>query len=213
MKVQAFIEHIVNLSLKLEAGEASGTIADASLILLSAIETLAAELWPKGGSKKRFVELLARHSQAEPTPKTLSLPLLHQKLSKGVKFLDSRLKRLEGGEFSGDQSDLSEKEVLKNCEDLSGISLREYSYASVIYTELRCGFVHNYMPGNNATNSTMTHSTKPIRYTGLPGSRQIFVETEYLRSLLKNIDQATLKDIENSKTRGAPQKWWIQGAE
>ena len=93
--------------------------------------------------------------------------------------------------------------------------VRRYSYASLLYEEIRCGYSHEYAPGANA-------------YSWLPGQRSggtaatyvnfgfpdpvrlIHFHIEWIAELPVEI-AVSLDKQELALPFGEPAKWWIDG--
>ena len=90
--------------------------------------------------------------------------------------------------------DLNEKDVVKSCPILKLSDIRKYSYAHLLYEQIRCGFVHQYRPGDKASDhDSLRHIAK------IPES-----DISYLN---KNIDAKTYRVIY------FPLKWIARVAE
>lgn len=122
--------------------------ADVVLILCSVLSACASWRWPGTDKKdtKRFVELLVKHSPVEFKTSWVSVPCLiyKGKIDKNKTPLGKVASSLE--EIASDKVDLSFEDAVQTYRDVEGgvKTLRKYCYAALIYTQLRCGYSHEY---------------------------------------------------------------------
>ncbi|MES2237889.1 MAG: hypothetical protein V4500_09095 [Pseudomonadota bacterium] len=211
----------------LARGEAGGSYSEAVILVCAALSALAAEVWP-GHNKidqARFIELLVRLGPTPNIPMTISVPLLvrHVELTSsksGAQLLrDTFLPFSATRIVTGPEVDKSEDEVLSIYPDLSAKDIRKFSYAYLLYKEVRSAHAHEYKPGAKADSWSMTMSGgQSVSYVnrllaaGIPKtSRLIHFPIAWLAKLA--IDIAMDIDIHRaSLPRLAPASWWIDGA-
>jgi hypothetical protein len=135
----------------LEDGIHGPGYSEGVIILCTCISAMASRLWfeDKHSDRKRFTEILTMFSEPELDTTKISMPLLSQDddfWKKQLSFTDKNL-RLTGA------NDKSESELLNICissQASSRKTLRQYSYANILYRDLRCGFSQTYVPSGNA---------------------------------------------------------------
>jgi hypothetical protein len=128
--------------------------AEAAMILCGVLNALAAELWPgKGKDKQRFVELLVRYAGTRLCMTTISIPLLigHLGNAKDAQHLREYVQSVDHSLASrvltGPEIDLTESEAASLCPNVPAWMLRHFSYAALLYEEIRCGYAHEYVHG------------------------------------------------------------------
>ena len=78
---QEWVTQKLDIAERLFNGECKGSYPEAILITSASINAIASELWPgKGIDRSRFVELLIKYALIDPSPTTVSVPLLIQHL-------------------------------------------------------------------------------------------------------------------------------------
>ena len=145
-----------NIALRLASGERGGSYDDAVVILCAAIGALAADVRRgKTQDRKKYIEVLVAFACALGTAR-ISIPLLVASLRKQKQ--DSQADILENAflnfgptqVLTGDLVDKPEQEVVRLCPSLGLREIRRFSYANLLYKEIRCGYVHEYAPGDQA---------------------------------------------------------------
>jgi hypothetical protein len=162
---------------------------------------------------------------ATTTSTSISVPLLVQHLaaegdhSNSTILMKAQLAFSPTRVIAGPEVDIAEAEVLKLCPSLDPKTIREHSYACLLYEEVRSSYVHEYRPGNRADSWPMAQYTgQAVSYVNRllePGTpktgRFIHFHIEWLvqiaGGLAANIDALTL-----AIPRAAPAAWWIDGA-
>jgi hypothetical protein len=140
----------------LARGEAGGSYSVAVILVCAVLNALAAEVWPgRSIDKARFVELLVRLGPSADEPKTISVPLLVRRLDTECpanaeilrkKFLDFSKTRV----VTGLEVDKTEDELISLCPALTPTVIRKYSYAHLLYEEVRSSYAHEYRAGGKA---------------------------------------------------------------
>ena len=187
-----------------------------TILSCSIISAFAADLWPgTGNDHARFVELLIRYAAHSTNPKTVSIPLLIDHLTKSgfreessiirSKFLDIDSSLV----IHGDDYDKTENEVLEVISVPRKI-IRECSYANILYKEFRSSYVHEYTSGKYATSWKMTDIDAHVSYGNWVSYPQRRIHFHFnwfvdiLNSLGQNIDNLASVPLE------APKTWWIK---
>jgi len=143
----SWVAEKTELALALAGGCCRGTYADGAVILCATISAMAAILWPGDkNDKKRFVEALIRFP-CNLDPKIVSVPLLAEECD----VCRRRLQVSNKAFYLTGESDKTEGQVKNLCTPLCShfckTPIRGFSYAHLLYKEVRCGFVHEYRPG------------------------------------------------------------------
>ena len=207
------------IALRLANGECDGSYGEAVLILCSALNALAATVWPgKEIDRKRFIELLKNFTSSQSVCTLISVPLLVAYLrNKGEhneekQLKDRFLKFSDSLVLTGDVVDKTEKEILSVCDTISQRYIRTFSYANLLYQEIRSGYVHEYGPGNKADTWPMTSKSNVyVSYVNKLGEdRRIHFHIDWL---LK-ISSETAQIVSNLMLPlEIPKVWWIDGGQ
>lgn len=186
-----------------------GTYADAILITTAVLSACASHRWPgKHGDRKRFVEMLVRHSTWYRT-EWVSVPAL---INSG--FIDEGDTPYgEPGKscriYCDDEIDLSFEDARRMYPHVPLKALVAHCYASLIYEWLRCGYAHEYVPHENITHVPASRRQARVSYIGrsVDGKTQRMVSfhLDYLVSLAKH-HVSILPDEKCER----PLKWWIE---
>lgn len=141
---------------------------DAEILLCCAISALAAKIWTGDRIDRfRFIQLLVDFNL---NLTTISIPLLIEKLKKDNKGkeaqilekefnLEEKTKILVAREV--DQFEIRINEILP---DLQIAEIRKSSYADIIYSDLRCGLIHEYTLCENLTGYGMSNNKNEPSY-------------------------------------------------
>jgi len=220
MRRTQWVERKVGIARRLNGGECGADYAEGVMVLCAAISAVAAELWP--GTQKdraRFVEVLIQYSLPCLDVTRLSLPLLvgglEQSQSKSDRAtLEDKFLRFDRSRIvTGEEVDHSEAEVLSLCPSLSAKFLRQFSYANLLYEEVRSGYVHQYSTGERADSWPMTsQSDTSISYCNWVNDphRHIHFHFEWVARVA--IDVAKAIDLASpSVPCPDPNAWWIHG--
>lgn len=210
----------------LARGEAGGSYSEAAILVCAALSALAAEVWPgRNIDRARFIELLVRLGPTPDLLMTISIPLLvrHIDLTSSkpsAKLLrDKFLPFSETRVITGPEVDKTEGEVLSICSDFTPKDIRKFSYACLLYEEVRSAYAHEYKPGTRADSWPMTMSEgQSVSYVNrllspcIPEAGR-FIHF-HIASLAKlAVDIARNIDIHRSTLpQQTPAIWWIDGA-
>ena len=204
------------IALALDNGAGGASYSEAAIIISSALTALAAELWPGWRQDRaRFIELLVRMAPPAPVLETISVPLLVQYLhAKGrgqeaEALAKELLPAVSSQVITGPEVDRTESVLLALIPSLQPTSLRRFSYACLIYEQLRSSYAHQYQPGERADSWPMTMlPNQTVSYVNKITERRIHFHIEWLAQIavgvVKNVDA---KFAENMPSR--PPVWWI----
>jgi hypothetical protein len=126
-----------------------------------------------------------------------------------------------------EDDDKTEHELLALCQTpthLDSKTLREHSYASILYGEIRCGVAHSYIPQDNARIddpiNVIFGSASKVSYVNRMHNkmRQIYFPICWIAAVATSV--ACWMDEEYAKVRKQvgenlglpfPVQWWIDG--
>lgn len=212
-----------NIAISLFRGEAGGGYAESVIIACAALSALSAEIWiDRQIDRVRFIEMLTKYGPQSDDCKTISIPLL-------INYLQSKSRTFEAisiqNAFSipssarvltGQDVDKSESEVLSVCPQLLPKEVRNFSYASILYAEIRSSYAHEYRPGKQADSWPMTMaSNQKVSYinriTDNKGMiRLIHIHFEWIVQLANELANE-VDQIANILPMSKPQIWWAEG--
>lgn len=133
-------------------------VFDAEILLCCAMSALAATAWPgERKDHKRYIEFLVHFVRSEPDMRLISVPVLAQRLEqdpsyfRGGRSLRDRFFPELGRIYDYREVDKTEAEILTVLPSPPPpiATIRESSYASIIYSDLRSGLVHEYALSND----------------------------------------------------------------
>ena len=225
---QLFVEQKIKIAQALDAGCCEGTYAEGALILCSIISAMSAIAWPddkkhRGIDRKRFVEIITRFPPPGIDPKKVSGPLLVQ----DGKACNSRIGISKKNLRFSEANDLNEADVVNVCPGLSLSEIRNYSYANLLYEQIRCGYAHQYMTGQKASDHDPLRQIFNPNKSGISyinGNRDntmyrfIHFPLQWIASVAESVARGL--DIELSRQGKkpfddqcfeVPTKWWIEG--
>ena len=210
----------------LARGEAGGSYSEAAILVCAVLSALAAEVWPgRRFDRARFIELLVRLAPTPSIPMTISVPLLVRHVEVTSSISSAKLLRDTFLPFSatrvitGPDVDKSEDEVLFIHSGFTAKEIRKFSYACLLYEEVRSAYAHEYKPGAKADSWPMTMSEgQPVSYVnrsltaGIQETgRLIHFHIAWLANLA--VDIAMQIDARrDTLPRQKPASWWIDGA-
>jgi hypothetical protein len=215
---QEWVTKKVEIAERLFNGECKGSYPEAVLITSATINAIASELWPgKGIDRNRFVELLIKNSQVDPSPTTVSVPLLVQHLidetrnSEAKLLQDKYMNVCDSLVLLGNDIDKSETEIQALCSTVDLKTLRKYCYANIFYEEVRSSYVHEYAAGEKSDSHPMSGARNAkVSYTNtINMPRQIHFHIGWLREVA--LSTAKSADCIASLPLSIPAKWWVEG--
>ena len=208
---------------QLDTGGCGGSYGDAALILCSCVSAVAADVWPGDHiDRNRFVELLAQYAPPRLNAVRVSIPLLvddlrRQRRTAEASQLESQfLERFPAGTILiGDEVDKNETEIQAACGSISSKCLRRFSYADLLYREVRSSYTHEGKTGHVAESWRMTASATNVSYVEwtIPPLRRIHFPIEWMSELAKGAAEAVDQMIPSisSPQIERPRKWWLEG--
>ncbi len=210
----------VTVAKRLGSGECGGGYPEAAILLCSVLSALAAERWPgRRKDKKRFVELLHRYSDRELHANQISIPLLVAYLADNGRpeeqktVRDALMPVSDGRVLSGDDVDTTEEDLLQLCPMLGLSLVRRFSYANLLYEEIRSSYAHEYTPGPRSDSWGMgsTHADGHVSYTNRINSEQDGVDRLIYFSVcwLADIALSVEKNIRPLKPDREFSAWWL----
>lgn len=197
--------------------ECGGSYGDVILILTAVISTMAAERWPeKGFDRKRFIELLIDFA---PETRTISVPRLcnhllsHDLVAQAKQIWDYPENNSQI--LLGPDIDIGERKIANSLTTpISLKTIRRYSYASLLYNDLRCSYSHEYEIGDNADVLKMTRSTKQcISYVNVYEEPFPFIhfDLNWLANVVRKC-ASVMVEKQPDQVSEIPSEWWIEGA-
>jgi hypothetical protein len=159
-----FSEGVIKVANCVQSEECGGTYGDAAILLCSAISGMASMRWPGINlDKNRFVQILIEADGL--TWKKISLPLLAQSWDAMWENLPvpdfPQVPQSSEDVFDGDVFKKFSEKHTKKCSEI----IRQHSYACLLYTEIRCGYSHEMLPGGRATSSPgLYDNTSSVSY-------------------------------------------------
>lgn len=210
------------LAARLAAGGTGGTYAEAAIVLCAVISALSSDVWPEPTRDRlKFVEALKRFVRSELVVDHVSVPLLAARLQKLGRLADAqtlkdRFVQLGPSRIlaSGDV-DCDEATVLAVCPNLRLPLIRSFSYANLLYREVRCSYAHAYRPGDSADSVPMTSDTRqPVSYINridtLGGvTKLIHFHWQWLGEVAVSLAEGI--DLEATCRQEPPDIWWLDG--
>jgi hypothetical protein len=206
----------------LEKGACDGSYGEAVIILCAAISALAADVWPgRGKDRYRFIELLAKF---ELCTTRISIPILVEVLSNQGRCSESNALKKAFLNYNQFQNltgyvDKFENEILGICPSLNRKEIRAFSYATLLYEEIRCSYSHQYGPGAKAASWNM--GTQPSR-TGVTYlnedsngiyKRYIHFDVQWIGDGAIAVASAidAIEHTGMTVQRNDPGTWWVDG--
>lgn len=195
-----------------ESGDLGACYADVALILCAIISACAAARWCADNiDRRRFIELLIRHSDASFRTAWTSIPSL---INAGLIDLADTPFGGQGQDdriYIGDEIDCHLLEAQNRFRSIQSEDLRRYCYGSLTYSQLRCGYAHEYRGGDWTTSVAPSRRKCQISYIGRRmadgATRRMFCfDLDYLLALA---------EFHVSNIAAAPQPkplhWWVDG--
>ncbi len=213
-----FAERKIASSEKL-LNECGGSYGDVILIFTGVISTMAAERWPgRGFDNKRFIELLVEFA---PETRTISVPRLcnhllsHDLVAQAKQIWDYPENEFLMGEIlQGPDIDSSEKSIANSLTTpISPKAIRRYSYASLLYNDLRCSYSHEYKIGDDAHAYKMTRSKNScISYVNYHKEPFPFIhfDLNWLANVVRKC-ASVMVERQPDQLSVIPAEWWING--
>jgi len=219
---------------------------EAQIILCCAVSALSALMWPGLRlDKKRFIQFLVEFAPPGTDLRTVSVPILAERLAASRRGPDAAtlraqfLPRLETKVVAASQIDQTEHVIQALLPRLPLATIRNSSYAAIIYTDLRCALVHEYRLSEALSSFGMSltphlpsyaNITEPIRRADVADAAQVLgvslstarrrivrtirrlhIPYTYLRDTLRGTasNACDFWDREVHFERAHPTPWWI----
>jgi hypothetical protein len=175
---------------------------------------------------KRFVEFWVTYADPALQSTKISVPLLADDLFlrgqaqavASLKVLRPEALRYFPDEFdglvlTGDTADASENEVEACCQGLPLHLIRRWSYPAVFYREVRCGYVHELNPTDQASRLPGGRSAAPVSYLNSVRRpfRRIHFNIEWICLIIEGMARRAYDDWQRDSSRCAL-RWWLDGA-
>lgn len=221
-----FVRHKTSVARRLATGECGGWYGDAVLVLSSAVSALSANLFPgKRIDRKRFTQTWVRYADTALSPRLISVPLLAQdRFEANDNLTVECLRKLRPEAIAtfpamvdtlvldGTTSDASEADVLAACPHMDSPSVREFAYASVFYSEIRSGFVHEGDTTEFGSSHPGGMRQADISYANVIDKpyRRIHFSIDWLCRLAESIAINATADI-HKRPFPLPTLWWLEG--
>lgn len=210
-----FVSAKCDIALALSNGAAGAAYGEAAILISSLLTALSSELWPgRNQDRVRFIELLVRVSPSTPKLTTVSTPLLIQHLlgSNHLAEADQLQVKLLSCDSSliitGTEVDRSEDDILAISPSIPRDIVRRFSYACLLYDELRSSYAHEYRPGDKAESwPTTMRLNQDISYVNKNSQRTIHFHIGYLaRIAIETVQRMDSGSI--STPMPTPAIWW-----
>lgn len=218
---QRWVTDKCQVALCLSKGEAGGSYAEAAILICATLSALSAELWEgRKIDRQRFIEMLTRIGSYTKECTTISIPLLVQHLenesrkSEAQKIQQAFSLPSTARVLTGPEVDKSEQEILSICPQLDVKDIRGFSYASILYSEVRSSYAHEYRPGKRSDSWPMTMLDKQqVSYINrindeLKMQRLVHFHVEWLAQLAIDL-ASTIDNLVAFPPR--PPVWWVDG--
>ena len=224
-RFREFFQSKIELGRLVVQGMGSQAEPDAEIILCCALSGLAAFLWPGPGiDRQRFIQLLIDFSQPSANLRLISLPVLASQL-RDQGDVSSAI-NLKAKFFPGHPTEFLDPNVVDQDEaivssflnSLDLKTIRRASYASIIYTDLRCALVHEYSLSPNMTSFNLFDIHNAPSYLHMnfeDGQTRMLLHLPfgYLADALNNITEAlfTYWSTSSLLEKPPPLSWWVDG--
>jgi hypothetical protein len=167
--MQDFLQGRINLVKALRDSDLPFHYADLALIICAVLSACASRRWPgekKGIDRRRFIELLIKHSPDDFHTSWVSVPSL---LNDG--FIDETQtpygKPGNGARiYCDDEIDLSLEYAINTYPQVPLNNLKQHCYAYLIYERLRCGYSHEYWHHESITHVPASSRGSCVSYIG-----------------------------------------------
>ncbi len=184
--------------------------ANLVLILTAVLSGCSARCWPgRGFDRNRFVELLV----------TQSLPDAHcdyvcvTSLLRAGRITERDTPWGPPGEFTcilrDDEIDPPFSEACARFPQIPPLDLKRHTYASLIYSWLRCPYAHEYCMGGSTSHVPASQQSARISYIGrlLPDGKIVRIATFHLDYLLSLATHHAQNAPDTPQPK--PQTWWL----
>lgn len=202
--MKSFLEERIELLRAIQRGDVEHAgYPEIALISCAILSSCAASRWPGTGiDKKRFIELLVSETADSLKADWVSIPTL---INKGDIKIGETLYGTEGETriFCGHEIDLPLAKAKERFPNVSLKTLKQQSYASLIYSNLRCGYSHEYMHSIGMTPFPPSRKNARISYIGRGAQKISCFHSSYLIELAEYHVQQFVAEPLNR-----PDGWW-----
>ena len=242
-----WFDHRIRLAESLVSDQECNAEPDAEILLCCAASALAAIMWPGFRlDRQRFTQFLVDFAPDSSAVQQISIPLLVAQRraandANSAQILRDKFYPSSGKVVVGSEIDQPETAVRKLLPSLPLCSVRKASYAGIIYTDLRCGLVHEYKLSADLTAVPMSSRTDEPSYSNiLLAPDEVVVERvmkqfgisrasaqyavaktvrhlhfpfDYLCTMARGVADAAFGfwDTASSWDQPCPSSWWISG--
>jgi hypothetical protein len=221
---KAWVQQKCGIAAHLASGQAGAGYPEAAILICATLSALSAELWSgRRIDRARFIELLVRLGPDHAFRKTISTPLLAQALdSEGRANEATDLRRAfripqSARILTGTDVDTTEDEVLRACPALGLEEVRRFSYACLLYEQVRSSYAHEYRPGDSSDSSPFTmeidarvsYINRLVDFPNARLTRLIHFHIAWLSEVA--VELAVAMDLQSTLPIPPPTTWWIQG--
>ena len=184
--MRAFFQDRIRLVNDLIVGGPEVAYADLVLILTAVLSGCAAHRWPgKNIDQRRFVELLIQHSPAEMHCDYVCLAALLRSKLIGLRDTPWGVPGEFTRIFRDDEIDVPLSKAQTQFPQVSTRDLKRHTYASLIYSWLRCPYAHEYTTKGVTSHMPATASAQRVSYIGRMLDRGItYIATFHLDYIL-----------------------------
>lgn len=221
---KAWVQQKCEIAEHLAAGDAGAGYPEAAILICATLSALSAELWNgRRIDRARFIELLVRLGPDREFRQTISTPLLAQSLESEGRVNEARALRQacripqSARILTGTDVDTTEAEVHRVCPVLDLEEIRRFSYACLLYEQVRSSYAHEYRPGDHTDSSPMTmevqarvsYINRLVDFPNVRLTRLIHFHIGWLSQLAVELAEAA--DLQPSAPLAIPTGWWIKG--
>ena len=215
-----WVKKKIKIASKLNDGELGGGHAESMIILSTVISALSSMVWPgENIDRKRFIELLKKFTNTTPETTRISIPLFVNELRNTSRNKEADIFQNEFMNYGHtrvlncDEVDKTEDEIIMICSNLNSQEIRKFSYANILYQEVRCNYIHEYYSGKRADPFPMTRKNNAcvsyINWVNDP-YRHIHFHFDWIKEIILTVANA-LDNFEETLPLKYPESWWIEG--
>lgn len=199
--------------------------ADAQILLCCAMSAFAATLWPGDRiDRRRFIQLLIEFSLPAANMDFISTPVLANQLYDKNDVSSAAILRRKFFDVHPTQElktkdvDRPEAEVAALLPTTESKTIRGASYATIVYTDLRCALIHEYSLSPNMTSFNLFGFSDAPSYVNMKlingqQRRLLHFPYNYIADVLTSTAEALFAYWETVSAwdKAQPAKWWADG--
>jgi hypothetical protein len=206
--MRRFLRKRVELARTLATDNPLADYSDVVLVVTAVLSACASIRWPgKGVDRRRFVELLVKNSPEDFRLSWVSIPALINRGSireSDTPYAGGNSTRI----FRDDEIDLPFQDVRTRYPSVPQDQVRKYSYASLIYDWLRCGYAHEYHAHEDIITVPPSRKNARVSYIGRwtseSSKRMVALHLDYLLEIA-DYHVCALPETEDPR----PSVWWL----